>query len=314
MLGYWQFFPPHLLEQIESNSTWGIIPVWGFADVTRSNHPEVKVGERIFGYFPPASHLKLMPTHISDMVWVDGSEHRQKLPQGYNLYRRVQAEPGYHSSQDNERMLLFPLHITAFALYEFFAAKAWFDAEQIILISASSKTSTGMAYGIKQDASAPKSIGLTSSENLEAVKNFNAYDQVLSYDNLTQIDASKRTTIVDMSGNKALIGRIHKHLGDNMLYCSNVGFTHWTEGGKNPDIIQERSEMFFAPTVIQERIQEWGMEGFNKKSHEYLAHSYSCSRSWLTLEDLTGLEGMQRVYEDLCNGKIPAHKGLIVKL
>jgi hypothetical protein len=309
MLGYWQFFPPHTNDEV-----WGVLPVWGFANVTRSNNPEVKVGERIFGYFPPSTQLKLKPTHVSDLVWVDGSLHRQKLPQGYNLYRRVEAEPSYHPSQENERMLLFPLHITAFALYDFFASKSWFGAQQIVLISASSKTSTGMAYGIQKDQNAPYSIGLTSPNNVETVKGFDAYDAVISYDDLEHIDASKPTTIVDMSGNKAVIGRLHKHLGDNMTFCSNVGFTHWTEGGKNPDIIQERSEMFFAPTVIQQRIQDWGMDGFNQKSAEYLAHSYACSRNWLKMTDIDGITGMQSIFDDLCHGKLPAEKGLIVKL
>src|SRR5690242_13818907 len=39
---YWQFFPAH--------DEWGRIPVWGFADVVRSAHDDVPVGERVYGY------------------------------------------------------------------------------------------------------------------------------------------------------------------------------------------------------------------------------------------------------------------------
>ncbi|MCU0990268.1 MAG: DUF2855 family protein, partial [Xanthomonadales bacterium] len=35
-LGYWSFFP--------APEGWGVIPVWGFADVVASRHPEVGAG------------------------------------------------------------------------------------------------------------------------------------------------------------------------------------------------------------------------------------------------------------------------------
>jgi hypothetical protein len=106
-IGYWQFFSP----QDNESGEWGIIPVWGFADVIESKVDGIAVGERLFGYFPPASYLSMLPVGISGKRLIDGSAHRAHLPPGYNMYRRVQAEPGYNPKRDNERMLLFPLHI-----------------------------------------------------------------------------------------------------------------------------------------------------------------------------------------------------------
>src|SRR5690349_15950040 len=40
-MGYWSFFP--------APDGWGRVPVWGFADVLRSEHPDVRVGERLYG-------------------------------------------------------------------------------------------------------------------------------------------------------------------------------------------------------------------------------------------------------------------------
>ena len=37
-IGYWNFFP--------ANNPNGIIPVWGFAEVTVSNNPDIEIGER----------------------------------------------------------------------------------------------------------------------------------------------------------------------------------------------------------------------------------------------------------------------------
>lgn len=51
MLGYWRFFP--------AQEGWGRIPAMGFADVAVSNCPGIAVGERVWGFLPMATHLKI---------------------------------------------------------------------------------------------------------------------------------------------------------------------------------------------------------------------------------------------------------------
>ncbi|MEM1122171.1 MAG: DUF2855 family protein [Bacteroidota bacterium] len=177
MLGYWQFFPP----TGEDADGYGIIPVWGFAEVVKTKSTGIPVGDRLFGYFPPASHLKMKPTRISDGRFVDGMNHRSKLPAGYNMYRRVQSEPHYSPKMDNERMVLFPLHLTSFCIWDALQDKDFYGAKQLIILSASSKTSTGLGYALQADENAPKVIGVTSPRNLETVKNLNLYDQSITY-------------------------------------------------------------------------------------------------------------------------------------
>ena len=312
-IGYWQFFPPVLKSDAKADE-WGVLPVWGFADVVASEHDAVPVGERLFGYFPPATHLVMSPGKLSEASWIDVSEHRSKLPMGYNIYRRVEHEPGYSRDSEDERMLLYPLHITAFALYDYFQSNEWFGATQIVMLSASSKTSTGLAYGIANDAKSPKQIALTSKDNEVMVKGLKVYDQTLSYDEIQQIDNSLPTLIVDMSGNGQILSELHKHLGENMRFCSNVGATHWHDMKAGPDFIRDRSEMFFAPSQIQKRLKDWGQQGFEQKSRDYINHSIGKTRAWLKMTDLNGLEGMEAVFKDLCDGKVPADLGLIVRM
>lgn len=50
-IGYWGYFP--------APEPWGLVPVWGFADVVASRHPDLPVGERVYGFFPTASHVLL---------------------------------------------------------------------------------------------------------------------------------------------------------------------------------------------------------------------------------------------------------------
>ena len=56
-LKYWQLFP--------APQNFGNIPVWGFGEVIASNHPGIAVGERLFGYFPMATHLVIEAADVS---------------------------------------------------------------------------------------------------------------------------------------------------------------------------------------------------------------------------------------------------------
>lgn len=316
-LRYWQFFAPHSANTTNATNDkdtehWGIIPVWGFADVTQSNSEELPVGERLFGYFPPAHELVLTPAKVTPTSIMDGSDHRSHLPPSYNLYQRVNHELGYDPIHDNSRMLLFVLHLTAFCLHDLLKSNDWFNAEQIIIISASSKTSTGLAYGLANDDNAPAVIGLTSARHVDFVSSINAYNSVLSYDDLEQIDASKATAIIDMSANTDVLSRLHTQLGDNMRYTSNVGLTHWDEPRHVEGIIRDRSHQFFAPSYIQQLMKQLGMAEFNKQSMRYIMHSTAKTNEWLQIKELDGVEGLSKAYKDICAGKIPADEGLIV--
>jgi hypothetical protein len=48
-LKYWELFP--------APQGFGNIPVWGFGEVIASRHPDIAIGERLFGYFLMATHL-----------------------------------------------------------------------------------------------------------------------------------------------------------------------------------------------------------------------------------------------------------------
>jgi hypothetical protein len=56
-LKYWQLFP--------APQSFGNIPVWGFGEVIASKHPGVAEGERLFGYFPMATHLVIETSEVT---------------------------------------------------------------------------------------------------------------------------------------------------------------------------------------------------------------------------------------------------------
>ncbi|HCL47934.1 MAG TPA: DUF2855 domain-containing protein, partial [Rhodobiaceae bacterium] len=63
-IGYWQFFPPHLPDENGADE-WGIVPVWGFAEIVASNNPDIQIGERSYGYFPLADFVKMLPVRVT---------------------------------------------------------------------------------------------------------------------------------------------------------------------------------------------------------------------------------------------------------
>lgn len=310
MIGYWQFFPP----LGENTDGWGVIPVWGFATVVESKTDDIPVGDRLFGYFPPAKYLKMKPVRSNEKRFIDGSEHRSKLPGGYNLYRRVNNEKNYTQEFDRERMLLFPLHLTSFCLWDALKDKDWYGAKQIVVLSASSKTSTGLGYALKEDEHAPTVIGVTSNKNIEIVKGLRIYDQCLTYEEVTTIDAKLPTVIVDMSGNATVLAALHRHLGDNMKFTSNVGLTHWANTKPQEGIISDRSEFFFAPSHIQKRLKEWGADGFDQKTSAFLIETAAKTKEWLKFKQLNGLNELAVIHPMVCVGALPPDEGLIIRV
>jgi len=307
-LGYWQFYPP-IGDDTEG---WGVMPVWGFAEVVESLTDSVACGGRIYGFLPSATELVMTPGDVSERRFVDATHHRIKLPAVYNDYRRVSAEPGYDGSTDNERMLLRPLLTTSWCLWDALQEQDWYGAQQVLVVSASSKTSIGLSYALTIDPSSPALIGLTSPGNLDFVKELGTYDHSVSYNKIADLHADVPTVIVDMSGNSDVLGSLHNHLGDNMKWCLNVGITHWDQMGQNSDIIRDRSEMFFAPSHIQHRMTEWGPKEFDRKVSAFAAETGVRSRDWMSVSRLGGLEEMITMFEKICQGNVSPTQGLIV--
>src|SRR6476660_6087266 len=63
-MSYWDFFP--------ASDGWGRVPMWGFAEVERSEVEGVEVGTRVYGYLPQASHVLVRPASIESNGFVDG--------------------------------------------------------------------------------------------------------------------------------------------------------------------------------------------------------------------------------------------------
>lgn len=309
-LGYWNFFPP----LGEDSDGWGVLPVWGFADVVESRADEIPVGDRVFGFLPAATELTMTPINVSPLQFTENAAHRRELPATYNHYRRVLAEPGYDRATDPERMLLRPLLVTSFCLWESLRDHDWYGAEQIVVLSASSKTSIGLSYALQDAPSAPSVTGLTSARNLDFLQEVGTYQTSLPYDSITSLRADLATVIVDVSGNGELLQELRAHLGDKLRMCVRVGITHWEQAGSGNVRSDERSEFFFAPAHIQKRVAESGSADFDASVSAFLRVAAAKTKDWMKIVKIQGMAGLTVVYSDVCGGRLAANEGLIVEL
>lgn len=140
------------------------------------------------------------------------------------------------------------------------------------------------------------------------------YNETVGYDSMESLDVSKRSVIIDMSGNQQVLANLHELLGDNMAMTLNVGITHWDEMQPKAGIIRDRCEQFFAPSHIQEMMKRMGPQEFQADSTRFVTESAMKTRSWLRIKELGSLQDLTEHYQAVFDGKIDANTGLIVNL
>jgi hypothetical protein len=311
LLGYWHFFNP--ADYGISGDHLGRMPVWGFAEITESRTEGLNVGERIYGFFPPSNYFDMKPAKLNKMGFSDGADHRQALHGLYNRYVRVDHDPSFDGGFDDLQPILRPLFTTSFLIDDFLADENFFGAEQVLLLSASSKTALGTAFSLSKRGGI-KVTGLTSERNLDFVKNTGFYGQVESYDMITNLNPDVKTAIVDMAGNGDVSRIIYEHFEENILYNCMVGKSHW-EGGHPPKNIKGAPPaMFFAPDCAKKRLKEWGPEGFAQRLGALWGPFCHSAQDWMSLERHDGLDAFHAVYERLLRGETQADMGQLMRL
>ena len=291
-LGYWRFFPA-------SEAGWGRIPAWGFAEVVASASGALDEGERLFGYVPMASHVRLTPEEHGGAV-VDAAPHRAELPPVYNRYRRA----GDAAAGDARELVLRPLLITSFLLADQLVAEELAGARQVIVSSASSKTALALAFELARTGA--RVIGLTSSRNAEFVRSVGIYDEVGTYDELPDFDGAVDTVAVDIAGDPEVRRRVHETFGERLRRSVLVGATHRAPDAfaTAPGTPGPRPEFFFAPERVRVRAREWGPAEFEARVEAAFAACSSWTEGWLRIEESAGPDAALAAYRSVLAGEV----------
>ena len=311
MIGYWKFFDPEAYG-IDA-AGMGRMPVWSYGNVTESKCKDVLVGTRIYGFFPIAKSIDIKPIKLSPLGFQDGADHRLPLHPIYNNYTLTENDPSFAPALDDIQPVLRPLFTTSFLIDDFFDDNDFFGAEQIVLLSASSKTALGTAFCLK-NRNTVKVVGLTSNGNMEFTTSTGFYDIVESYDNIQNLDPSKKTALIDMAGNGEINAKLYEHFGENLVYNCMVGKSHW-QGAPPPKAKKGAPPiMFFAPDQAKKRVADWGGAGFAKNLAASWFPFCDSAQTWLTISKQEGETALLKCYNDFLDGKANPSQGCLFTL
>lgn len=299
-MGYWRFFP--------APEGWGALPVWGFGRCVASKSDGVKVGQRVYGYWPLAERL-VVGVEPTEGGFVDPSPHRQGLADLYNRYEhRGDAEAG----ADGVEAAFKPLFMTGWLLDRWLALDQDAGAKQIVLTSASSKTSMGMAWTHRRREEGPPLIGLTSTRHLDFVKGLELYDEVLAYEDWASLDAEAPSVLVDVAGNRDLRAKLHGHFGDALRRSTAVGMTH---GAPDATVVVPGTEasFFFAPQAIAQLTEAMGPPALMKAIGSAWAGFAEQAPSLVSIEVKKGIDAACEAFRALATGEVGGAQTIVIE-
>lgn len=304
-MSYWDFFP--------AADGWGRVPMWGFAEVERSEVDGVEAGTRIYGYLPPSSHLVVTPVSVEESGFVDGSPHRAALPSAYHRYLPTTTDPFYRPGSEDIQMLLRPLFFTSFLIDDQLDDEGFATRGPVVISSASSKTAIAAAFLLAQRESV-ELVGLTSPRSAEFVEGLGLYGRVVTYDAVESLERGP-ATFVDIAGDSAIRHAVHSHFGDDLAHSMAVGVTHWEELAPSAgDLPGPAPKLFFAPDRVVKRSRDWGRAGLEQR----VADAWHPFCEWIgeRLEVVhgEGFDAVREAYLDVLEGRVAPNTAHVVAL
>ncbi|MEN9931710.1 MAG: hypothetical protein RIS17_283, partial [Pseudomonadota bacterium] len=170
------------------------------------------------------------------------------------------------------------------------------------------KTALGVAQAAK---GRQRVVGLTSPTNREFCERTGYYDQVLGYDEVAAVTGNA-IAFIDFSGHGDVRRDVHTLLGARLIESHVVGDTHWQSPNSN-DLPGPTPQLFFAPTVAQDRVAEWGPAGFDQRLAAAWGR-FAVTLGWLGIARIDGEAAVAAAWADLVAGRIDPAVGIIARL
>lgn len=304
--GYWDFFA--------DRDGPGRLPVWGFAAVTRSAAEGIKVGERLYGYWPMASHVVLHPARIGAGGFVDALPRRANLPPVYNRYQRLAALDDYRAADHDLWPVFRPLYMTGWLIADQLDEEGDYGAAQVLVTAASSKTAMGFAHAFRARATRPTLVALTSPASVDFLEASGLYDRIVTYDAISSLDAALPTALIDIAGNPDVTRAVHQAFGDRLRLSLVVGKAHWDAEGSGGPLPGPRQSGFFAPGRIEKRAADWGGDGLGKRMGAGWTTFMADIRALTRVDRRHGADGALAAWHEAVAGTADPRASVIVDL
>ncbi len=300
---YWEFFP--------TDPGWGVVPLWGFAEIAESRVEGLPAGGRVYGYLPSGSHLVVRPGRVDERGFRETSDHRATLPSPYNTYALTTGDPAYEPGREDLQVLFRPLFWTSFMLADWLVDTGAMGAERIVLSSASSKTAYGAAHELQRQGR--DVVGLTSPRNVGFTEGLGCYRAVLPYDAVGELPATVPTLYADLAGDASLTAALRDRLGPSLVHEVVVGVTH-QEAAPAGTLTETGPGMFFAPDQMRKRIGDWGREELDRRFAEAWRSFAPAAQLWVDVVVGQGPEALEQVWREVQAGRTDARTGHVLAL
>ena len=298
---YWEFFPTEL--------PWGVVPLWGFAEIVESRVDGLEPGGRVYGYLPSGSHLVVRPGRVDERGFRETAEHRATLPSPYNTYALTTGDPAYETGRENLQVLFRPLFWTSFMLADRLIDTDAMGAGRIVLSSASSKTAYGAAFELNRQGR--EVVGLTSPRNIAFTEGLGCYATVLSYDAVTELSPGIPTLYADLAGSPTLAEALRAQLGSSLVQEVVVGVTHQVSASAGT-LADTGPAMFFAPDQMRKRIGDWGREGLDRRFAEAWRTFAPVVEQWVDVVEQHGPDALEQVWQEVRSGRAQPRTGHVI--
>jgi hypothetical protein len=304
-LKYWEFFP--------TEEGWGRVPGMGWSEVIASAHPDIQVGERVWGFTPFTTHHKILAGKVNQFSLSDVAVHRVGHAPIYCQFDRASSNPVYEQPREDQDSLLRGLFMTSWLVEDFIATNNFFDAQVCSITSASSKTSIALGHSVKRRGQL-RSIGITSPGNVAFCESLGCYDTVICYQDITDLNGAEGAVVVDMAGNAKVLSALHHQYADKLMHSCLIGATHQGEMGSVEGLPGAKPQFFFAPTHVRARSAELGAQQLMQLlGTDYAVFRRFCD-GWMTVVPSYGVEAIDKTYQAVLAGRADPVAGQIVSL
>ncbi|RYP37976.1 hypothetical protein DL767_002704 [Monosporascus sp. MG133] len=327
---------------------WGIVPAWGYARVIDSTIGSIKPDSLLFGLWPMSSHpvdLRLEATEPTGH-WCEISTHRRQLMTLYNHYEQIDEGSSPEAvAAVGKSAFLAAFLLSAFvfgdpALHPSGTGDPWpeHDADLssavVVSLSASSKTGRTFSWNLARNrnrASQGPLALLQLSSVPDSLARYPGATLPMKYAHYNESDAMAwvpgfkpaRIVIVDFGAPKAVgesISAAASRLSPSVTFLrvgaeakiySDAEFAELRESISSPGTV-----MLNTSAVRDRAIEINGPAKFFQQLNEAWARCYGdWSYQNLQLKSFHGVEGdhgIEGVWQDLCNRKVPPNIGIIV--
>ena len=306
-MSYWNFFP--------AADGWGRVPMWGFAEVERSEAEGVEPGTRLYGYLPPSSHLVVTAADAGERGFVDASPHRVSLPSAYHRYLASGTDPFYKADTEDVQMLLRPLFFTSFLIDDQLADDGLVDRgpdpdlERLEQDGDRRRLHARPADGRRPGRRSPPREAPSSSRGSTSTAALSP---------TTRSTRSRRarppTSTSPATARSAAPSTSTSATSSPTAWPSAL--THWEELGAGGDgeLPGPTPTLFFAPDRVVKRSADWGQAGLETRVADAWHPFCEWIGGWLEVVHGEGFEAVQSAYLDVIEGQVEPKTAHVLKL